>query len=153
MLLPKFSLKQTIYFVIFILGRMSKLSASQIVESKRSLQMQKLLRKKWRKRRRRSIVLLFRKPWGFGKRWLNLLRMIHMQVHCWNSKRYANHFQSLLHVSKPQIWTLRINLWGHGRIKSCIYGVEPPTLLNRLMESWKNIWGIVWEIWNLVGMK
>jgi DNA-directed RNA polymerase subunit L len=37
---------QTIYFVIFILGRMSKLSASRIVESKRSLQMQKLLRKK-----------------------------------------------------------------------------------------------------------
>ena len=37
MLLTKFSLKQTVYFAIFILRRMSKLSASRIVESKRSL--------------------------------------------------------------------------------------------------------------------
>jgi len=34
-------LKQTMYFVLFILRRMSKLSASRIVESKQSLRMQK----------------------------------------------------------------------------------------------------------------
>jgi len=50
MSLPPFSLKQTMYFAIFILRRMWKLSASRIVESKRSVHMQKLLWRKWRKR-------------------------------------------------------------------------------------------------------
>jgi len=57
----KFSLKWTMYFGIFILRRMSNLGASRIVESKPSLQKEKLLTKMRRKRMMTSIVSLLRK--------------------------------------------------------------------------------------------
>jgi len=59
--LSMFSLKYTIYFSIFILKRMSNQGASRIVESKSSLQVQKLLIKMRRKRMMTSIVSLLRK--------------------------------------------------------------------------------------------
>jgi len=45
---------------------------------------------------KRSSVMLLKKSWGFGKRWLNLLRRIHVQVYYWNSKIVCEPFPKFL---------------------------------------------------------